>query len=556
MKGRSRPEMKKNDVFTTEINALTNEGEGIGHSDDGMAFFIKGALPGDVVRCGVTKVKRTYGYARLIEVLNPSKDRIAPDCPIFGRCGGCVFRNYDYNAELEFKQKLVRDAIERIGGFSDIEILPIDGFSDSSRRAYRNKTEIPVKKLNDGRVAAGFYAGRTHSIIPLPENDCLLQPKEFADVTKAVLDWMNEKNIAPYDEVTGKGGVRHILIRKSFASGEILLCLVVNTDSVPELPDDNFESAGVTTLSINHNTKNTNVILGKKTEVISGQGFITERLGELSYRVSAPSFFQVNTVQAEKLYTFVKEFASLEGNEKVWDLYCGTGTIGLFLSHYCPDIRLMGIEAVPSAIEDAKNNAVLNMARNADFLCGKAEEIVPKLLSDNGAPDVVILDPPRKGCDVLCLDTVAKAAPGRIVYVSCNPATLARDMKYLKEIGGYEPVRVQPVDMFPGGGHVETVVSLSLKKDSPKIEVSMNPGEDSLYEPQDKGTCEKIKAYVLEKFGFKVSSLYIAQVKDKCGLDKRLNYNLSKKDDPHVPECPKEKEDAIMDAFRHFGLIE
>ena len=548
--------MKKNDVFTTEINALTNEGEGIGHSDDGMAFFIKGALPGDVVRCGVTKVKKTYGYARLIEVLNPSKDRIAPDCPIFGRCGGCVFRNYDYNAELEFKQKLVRDAIERIGGFSDIEILPIDGFSDSSRRAYRNKTEIPVKKLNDGRVAAGFYAGRTHSIIPLPENDCLLQPKEFADVTKAVLDWMNEKNIAPYDEVTGKGRVRHILIRKSFASGEILLCLVVNTDSVPELPDDNFESAGVTTLSINHNTKNTNVILGKKTEVISGQGFITERLGELSYRVSAPSFFQVNTVQAEKLYTFVKEFASLEGNEKVWDLYCGTGTIGLFLSHYCPDIRLMGIEAVPSAIEDAKNNAVLNMARNADFLCGKAEEIVPKLLSDDGAPDVVILDPPRKGCDVLCLDTVAKAAPGRIVYVSCNPATLARDMKYLKEIGGYEPIRVQPVDMFPGGGHVETVVSLSLKKDSPKIELSMNPGEDSLYEPQDKGAYEKIKAYVLEKFGFKVSSLYIAQVKDKCGLDKRLNYNLSKKDDPHVPECPKEKEDAIMDAFRHFGLIE
>ncbi len=548
--------MKKNDVFTTEINALTNEGEGIGHSDDGMAFFIKGALPGDVVRCGVTKVKRTYGYARLIEVLTPSKDRITPDCPIFGRCGGCVFRNYDYNAELEFKQKLVRDAIERIGGFSDIEILPIEGFSDASRSAYRNKAEIPVKLMNDGSVAAGFYAGRTHSIIPLPENDCLLQPKEFAIVTTAVLGWMNEKNIAPYDEVTGKGIIRHILIRKSFASGEILLCLVVNSDSVPSLPDDNFESAGVSTLSINHNSKNTNVILGKKTEVISGHGFITERLGELSYRVSAPSFFQVNTIQAEKLYTFVKGFASLEGNEKVWDLYCGTGTIGLFLSHYSPDIRLTGIEVVPSAIEDAKNNAVLNKARNTVFLCGKAEEIVPKLLSDDGAPDVVILDPPRKGCDTVCLDTVAKASPKRIVYVSCNPATLARDMKYLKEIGGYWPVKVQPVDMFPGGGHVETVVSLSLKKDSPKIEVSMNPGEDSLYESHDKGTYEKIKAYVLEKYGFKVSSLYIAQTKDKCGLDKRLNYNLSKKDDPHVPECPKEKEDAIMDAFRHFGLIE
>ena len=453
--------MKKNDVFTTEINALTNEGEGIGHSDDGMAFFIKGALPGDVVRCGVTKVKRTYGYARLIEVLTPSKDRITPDCPIFGRCGGCVFRNYDYNAELEFKQKLVRDAIERIGGFSDIEILPIEGFSDASRSAYRNKAEIPVKLMNDGSVAAGFYAGRTHSIIPLPENDCLLQPKEFAIVTTAVLGWMNEKNIAPYDEVTGKGIIRHILIRKSFATGEILLCLVINSDSVPSLPDDNFESAGVSTLSINHNSKNTNVILGKKTEVISGHGFITERLGELTYQVSAPSFFQVNTMQAEKLYSLVKEYAALEGNEKVWDLYCGTGTIGLFLAHAAPGIELTGIEVIPSAIEDAKKNAVLNGLENTNFLCGKAEELVSTLLLDGGAPDVVILDPPRKGCDAVCLDTVVKAAPRRIVYGSCNPATLARDMKYLREIGGYEPKKIRPVDMFPGTGHVEVVVMLS-----------------------------------------------------------------------------------------------
>ena len=446
--------MKKNDIFETTITALTNDGEGIGHSGDGMAFFIKGALPGDVVRCGVTKMKKTYGYGRIIEILSPSKDRITPDCPVFGRCGGCLFRDYDYSAELLFKEKTVRDALERIGGFSDIEILPIVG--GSSRCGYRNKAEIPVKLMSDGHLAAGFYAGRTHSIIPLPGNDCLLQPKEFAAVTTAVLDWMKEKKIAPYDETTQKGIVRHILIRKSFSTGEILLCIVVNTDSVPPLPEDSFKSAGVTTLSINHNTKNTNVILGKKTEVISGQGFITEGLGELSYRVSAPSFFQVNTAQAEKLYSLVKEYAALEGNEKVWDLYCGTGTIGLFLAHDALGIRLTGIEVIPSAIEDAKKNAVSNGIENTSFLLGKAEELVPELLLKDGAPDVVILDPPRKGCDTVCLDTVMKAAPKRIVYVSCNPATLARDMKYLKENGNYEPAKVQPVDMFPGSGHVET----------------------------------------------------------------------------------------------------
>ena len=456
--------MKKNDIFTTRITALTNEGEGIGHSDDGMAFFIKGALPGDVISCGVTKVKKTYGYGRVLEIITPSKDRIAPDCPVFGRCGGCVFRNYDYKAELIFKEQAVRDALERIGGFSDIDILPIEGYRDGSRCGYRNKAEIPVKVMNDGSMAAGFYAGRTHSIIPLPGNDCLLQPKEFAKVTAAVLDWMKEKNITPYDETTGKGVVRHILIRKSFATGEILLCLVVNKDEVPDLPPDDFASVGVTTLSINHNTKNTNVILGKKTEVISGPGFITEKLGELSYRVSAPSFFQVNTAQAEKLYSIVKEYASLCGNERVWDLYCGTGTIGLFLSHHVPNISLTGIEVIPSAIEDAENNARLNGAKNTTFLLGKAEDVVPGLLLSEGAPDVVILDPPRKGCDVNCLDTVAKAAPKRIVYVSCNPATLARDMKYLKEIGGYCPMKVQPVDMFPGGGHVECVVLMSKVK--------------------------------------------------------------------------------------------
>ena len=446
--------MKKNDVFETTITALTNDGEGIGHSGDGMAFFIKGALPGDVVRCGVTKMKKTYGYGRVLEILSPSKDRITPDCPVFGRCGGCVFRNYDYNAELSFKQQTVKDALERIGGFSEICILPIVG--GDSRCGYRNKAEIPVKVMSDGSLGAGFYAGRTHSIIPLPGNDCLLQPKEFAVVTTGVLDWMREKNIAPYDETTQKGVVRHLLIKKSFSTGEILLCLVVNTDAAPPLPVDCFAGYGVTTLSINHNTKNTNVILGKRTEVLSGQGFITERLGELAYRVSAPSFFQVNTAQAERLYSLVKEYAALQGDEAVWDLYCGTGTIGLFLAHDAPGILLTGIEVIPSAIEDAKKNAALNSVENASFLCGKAEDLVSALLLDSGAPDVVILDPPRKGCDVGCLDTVGKAAPKRIVYVSCNPATLARDMKYLKESFGYEPAKVCPVDMFPGSGHVET----------------------------------------------------------------------------------------------------
>jgi 23S rRNA (uracil1939-C5)-methyltransferase len=345
------------------------------------------------------------------------------------------------------------------------------------------------------------------------------------------------------------------MIRKSFATGEILLCLVINSDSVPSLPDDNFESAGVSTLSINHNSKNTNVILGKKTEVISGHGFITERLGELSYRVSAPSFFQVNTIQAEKLYTFVKGFASLEGNEKVWDLYCGTGTIGLFLSHYSPDIRLTGIEVVPSAIEDAKNNAVLNKARNTVFLCGKAEEIVPKLLSDDGAPDVVILDPPRKGCDTVCLDTVAKASPKRIVYVSCNPATLARDVKLLTA-GGFTVQTVQPVDMFPRCGHVETVCLLSkLSEAKHHISVQVDMEELDVTAAESKATYEEIQEWVQEKYGFHVSHLNIAKTKRKCGIIERQNYNLPKSEDSRSPETPKEKEEAIVAAFKAFQMI-
>ena len=546
--------MKKNDVFETTITALTNDGEGIGHSGDGMAFFIKGALPGDVVRCGVTKVKKTYGYGRVLEILSPSKDRITPDCPVFGRCGGCVFRNYDYSAELSFKQKTVEDALERIGGFSDTTVLKIIGADGNARNGYRNKAEIPVKLMNDGSIGAGFYAGRTHSIIPLPGNDCLLQPKEFAVVTTAVLDWMRKDKIAPYDETTGKGIVRHILIRKSFSTGEILLCIVVNSNDVPRLPKDLFGDAGVTTLSINHNTKNTNVILGKRTEVISGQGFITERLGELTYRVSAPSFFQVNTAQAEKLYSLVKEYASLEGNERVWDLYCGTGTIGLFLAHDAPGVILTGIEVIPSAIEDAKKNAVANGIKNTSFLPGKAEDIVPELLLE-GAPDVVILDPPRKGCDTLCLDTVGKAAPRRIVYVSCNPATLARDMKYLKESFGYEPARVCPVDMFPGSGHVETVCLLSQRKPDTTIEVDLDISELEVSSAETKATYEEIKSYVLKKYGLKVSNLYIAQVKRECGIVERINYNLPKTEGNRVPQCPEDKRKAIKDAFIHFQMI-
>ena len=461
--------MKKNDIFDLEITDMGVDGEGIGHYD-GMTFFVKDALIGDVIRARATKLKKNYGYARVEEVLTPSTFRVEPECPHHRRCGGCQIQALSYEKQLEFKQEKVRGNLIRIGGFSaeeiDAKMLSVVGMEKPFR--YRNKAQFPVGTDKEGNLVTGFYAARTHSIIPV--DDCLLGVEENAPILACVKDWMITNDVTAYDETTGKGLLRHVLIRFGFTTKEIMVCLIINGRTLPAQADLISRLSvveGMTSISININTKNTNVILGDVTECIWGQAYITDYLGNVAYRISPQSFYQVNPVQTEKLYSTALDYAGLTGEEYVWDLYCGIGTISLFLAQKAK--KVYGVEIVPQAIEDAKNNAKLNGIENAEFFVGKAEEVLPEFyenLKEGDAmltPDVIVVDPPRKGCDNACLDTMLKMQPNRIVYVSCDSATLARDLRILCD-GGYELVKVRAVDQFPHTGHIETVCLLSHRK--------------------------------------------------------------------------------------------
>ena len=474
--------MEKNEVFTAEITDLTSEGEGVGKTG-GFTWFIKGTVPGDTVTASVMKVKKTYGYARAVEVIKASPDRVEARCPIAGPCGGCQLQGLSYEAQLRFKAEKVKAAVTRIGGFSDgtFETEPIIGMEDPWR--YRNKAQYPVSRAKDGRIIAGFYAGHTHSVIGC--TDCLIGAETDGAILRVVTGFMEKYGIEPYDEETRRGLLRHVLIRTSRAFGEILVCLVINGDSI-KCADKLVEALvtavpEVSTVCLNINKENTNVILGDTVKCLFGSGYITDTIGGVSFRISPQSFFQVNPVQVEKLYGKALEYAGLTGGETVWDLYCGVGTISLFMARHAG--RVFGVEVVPQAIENAKENAALNGITNAFFTVGKAEEITPlwlkgakcvegTVLSDTLAcvkknrpldtpyPDVVCVDPPRKGCDAACLNAILQASPERIVYVSCDPASLARDLKILAA-GGYELKKLCPVDMFPHTVHVESVVLLS-----------------------------------------------------------------------------------------------
>lgn len=481
--------MKKNDIFDLEITDMGVDGEGIGHYD-GMTFFVKDALIGDVIRARATKLKKNYGYARVEEVLTPSTFRVEPKCPHHRRCGGCQIQALSYDKQLEFKQEKVRGNLIRIGGFSaeeiDAKMLPIVGMETPFR--YRNKAQFPVGYDKEGNLVTGFYAARTHSIIPV--EDCLLGVAENAPVLDAIKTWMQENGVSAYNEETGKGLLRHVLIRFGFTTKEIMVCLIINGHKLPaqeDLISRLSDMEGMTSISINRNTKNTNVILGDVTECIWGQAFITDYIhlretgdalvGDekefilsdiaVAYRISPQSFYQVNPVQTEKLYSTALDYAGLTGEEYVWDLYCGIGTISLFLAQKAK--KVYGVEIVPQAIEDAKNNAKLNGIENAEFFVGKAEEVLPEFyekLKDGDAmltPDVIVVDPPRKGCDTACLDTMLKMQPKRIVYVSCDSATLARDLRILCD-GGYELEKVRAFDQFAHTGHVECVTLLQRVK--------------------------------------------------------------------------------------------
>ena len=449
--------MKKDDIIELKIEDLSSEGLGVGHSD-GIVLFVKDTVIGDTVEARVMKMKKTYGYAKAMRILEPSPDRIVPPCPVARQCGGCQIQAMSYSAQLHFKQNKVCSNLERIGGFTNLPMEPVIGMDTPFR--YRNKAQFPVGRARDGKIVAGFYAGRTHSIIAC--RDCLLGAEVNEKILQTVLNHMEKYRIEPYDEATGKGLIRHIMTRVGFATGQIMVCIVINGKKLPaheQLVRALVELPGMTSITLNINREKTNVIMGRKQVLLWGQEYIEDTIGDVRFRISPLSFYQVNPRQTEKLYGKALEYAGLTGEETVWDLYCGIGTISLFLARKAK--RVCGVEIVPEAIRDARQNARLNGIDNAEFFVGKAEEVLPeKYQKENISADVIVVDPPRKGCEQSVLETMIRMAPKRIVYVSCDSATLARDLKYLCA-NGYELKRVCPVDMFGNSVHVETVVLLS-----------------------------------------------------------------------------------------------
>ncbi|WP_195478493.1 23S rRNA (uracil(1939)-C(5))-methyltransferase RlmD [Ruminococcus sp. D55t1_190419_H1] len=557
-------EYRKNDIVTLKIEDCGIDGEGIGKAD-GFTVFVKDAVIGDTVRAKIMKAKKNYGYGRLEEIITPSPDRVEPKCQFARQCGGCQLQALSYEKQLEFKTSKVRGHLERIGGFTDIPMEKILGMDQPFH--YRNKAQFPVGKSKDGRIITGFYAGRTHSIIE--NRDCALGVTRNKEVLDRVIAYMEKFHIQPYDENTGKGLVRHVLIRYGFFTDEMMVCLIINGEKLPgeeALVKSLCQIPETVSVMVNVNKKRNNVILGEKVRLLWGQPYITDKIGEISYQISPLSFFQVNPYQTGRLYGKALEYAQLSGNETVWDLYCGIGTISLFLAQKAKMVR--GVEIIPAAIENAKENARLNGFANTEFFVGKAEEVLPEQFARTGErADVIVVDPPRKGCDETLLSTIIKMQPDRVVYVSCDSATLARDLKYLCE-RGYELKKVCPVDMFPNTVSVETVVLLSHKKPDGHINVKVEFGDgegkvplDNIakraesYKPKERVTYKMIKEYIEAKYGFKVHTAYIAEVKRDLGLPMYDAPNAVEELKQPRKHPTAEKVEAIKDALKHFEVI-
>lgn len=557
-------EFRKNDLVTLEIEDCGIDGEGIGKAD-GFTVFVKDAVIGDTVTAKIIKAKKNYGYGRLMEVLKPSPYRVEPKCEFARQCGGCQLQALSYEQQLVFKTNKVKGHLERIGGFTDIPMEPIIGMDELFH--YRNKAQFPVGRNKEGKIVTGFYAGRTHNIIE--NRDCALGVAENKEVLDRVIAHMEKYGIEPYNEATGKGLVRHVLIRYGYFTKEVMVCLILNGNKIPKeelLVKSLCEIPGMTSITINVNKKHSNVILGEEIRLLWGQEYITDRIGDISYQISPLSFYQVNPMQTQKLYAKALEYADLHGEETVWDLYCGIGTISLFLAQKAKFVR--GVEIVPAAIENAKENAKLNGLENTEFFVGKAEEVLPREYKKNGVyADVIVVDPPRKGCDETLLETMVEMNPDRIVYVSCDSATLARDLKYLCE-RGYELRKVCPVDQFGMTVHVETVVLLSHKKPDGHINVKVEFGEgegkvplDNIakraeeYKPKERVTYKMIKEYIEAKYGFKVHTAYIAEVKRDLGLPMYDAPNAVEELKQPRKHPTAEKVEAIKDALKHFEVI-
>ena len=555
---------QKNDVLTVKIEDMGHDGEGIGKCE-GYTLFVKDTVIGDLAEVKVIKAKKNYGYARLMRLIEPSAHRVEPVCPVARPCGGCQLQMLDYEEQLRFKEKKIAGNLQRIGGMTEIPMEPIVGMENPFR--YRNKAQFPIGQDRNGKLITGFYAGRTHQI--MENRNCYLGVEQNEEILNRILAWMEENGVPAYNEETGKGLVRHVLIRFGFMTKEIMVCLVVNGKKLPaeeKLIKSLTELEGMTSITLSANRERTNVIMGKEIRCLWGQGYITDYIGTVKYRISPLSFYQVNPAQTEKLYGLALEYAGLTGNETVWDLYCGIGTISLFLAQKAKQVY--GVEIVPAAIEDAKRNATLNHITNAEFFVGKAEEVLPEKYEKEGIyADVIVVDPPRKGCEESVLATMVKMQPKRIVYVSCDSATLARDLKYLRG-EGYEVKKVQGVDQFPHTVHVETVVLLSHKKPDGHINVKVEFGEgegkvplDNIakraeeYKPKERVTYKMIKEYIEAKYGFKVHTAYIAEVKRDLGLPMYDAPNAVEELKQPRKHPTVEKVEAIKDALKHFEVI-
>ena len=459
MKQVSQKIFSKDKIYKIDITGLTHEGQGVGKIK-GFVVFVDSALPGETVTVRIVKETRSYAVGQLVTVDKPSPERVKPFCPVFDSCGGCAVQHMSYQAQLDFKKDTVLQNIRRIGGLEDVRVLDTIGMSSPFR--YRNKVQYPVS-MQDKQVKIGFYESRSHNIIDSTE--CDIQPEESNIIRELVRNFCKLNNISIYDEKTGKGLLRHVMVRKGFTTGEIMVVVVINGQKLPSsdklirVLTEKYEN--IKSIVLNINTRNTNIILGDRNLCLFGQDYISDYIGKYRFNISPLSFFQVNPIQTEVLYGKALEYAQLTGNETVFDLYCGIGTISLFLSEKAK--KVIGVEVVPEAIEDAKENALLNNITNTQFIVGEAEVVIPRLYAEGIRADVVVVDPPRKGCDEVLLNTLVEMQPQRIVYVSCNPSTLARDLKYLHQ-HGFETREVQPVDMFPWSGHVECVVLMSRVK--------------------------------------------------------------------------------------------
>ena len=543
-------ELHRGDLLQVSIETATIDGSGVARVD-GQVVFVPGALPGERCSVRIAHVGRSAVFAQLLSVLTPSAHRVEPDCPYFPRCGGCALRHMDYEQELALKQAHVQSCLTRIGG-QTISALPITGTAQTD--GYRNKVQFPVQE-QDGRPVAGFFSGKTHRVIPV--RHCRIQPDCADAIRGAVLAWMEQYHIRAYDEQTHSGYIRHIYIRFGAESGQILVCIVANCAQLPKkkqlVAALLAAEPGITTIVFSPNTKKGNTVLGTEFHPLYGDGTITDMLCGLQFRLSAPAFYQVNHAQAERLYEKAVQLTGLTGNETVLDLYCGTGTITLCLARHAK--KAIGVEIVPQAIEDAKFNAAQNGMENAEFFCMDAGQAAKMLADRRTRPDVIVVDPPRKGVSADVIEAISAMAPQRVVYVSCDPATLARDLKLLTA-AGYTLRTAEAFDLFPRCAHVETVVLLSKGEvDSKKIRVEFSLEDMDMSEFQDGATYPQIKEYVLEHTGLKVSNLYISQIKRKCGIGVGKNYNLPKSEDSRQPQCPQEKEKAIREAFKYFGMI-